>query len=65
MSARNQSFERIPKETKIKILKTVSRRQEPGIFHFYECEVIDSGKRFELAFRMRDSLGLPPYSNWP
>jgi hypothetical protein len=63
--SRGQSFERIPKNTKIKILRTVSRRQEPGIFHFYECEVIDTKKRFELAFRMRDNLGLPPYNNYP
>jgi hypothetical protein len=62
---RGQSFERLPKNTKIKILRTVSRRQEPGIFHFYECEVIDTKKKFELAFRMRDSLGLPPYNNYP
>jgi hypothetical protein len=65
LKSRKQFDKRISAGTGIRIQRTVSKRMEPGIFHFYECGMVGSPETFLLPFSMRDSIGLAKYTEWP
>jgi hypothetical protein len=59
LGPKGRKLDTIPKNTEIRIDSVVKRIDEPGVSYFYVCREVGTGRKFDLDFRMRDSIGLP------
>ncbi|MBX3743281.1 MAG: hypothetical protein KF712_20010 [Akkermansiaceae bacterium] len=54
----------VRKGSRIRVGKAVKRIEEPGVEYFYVCVVEETGRKFDLPFSYRETIGLPLWSKW-